>query len=67
MRHAVSIDRFLETGSSQLGEIENQLPASAPKWKKNLLVTLEIVGLIILSSFGTWPAVAFLCYMAITT
>jgi len=67
MRHAVSIDRFLETESSQLGENENQRPASTPKWKKTILVTLEIVGLIILSSFGIWPAVAFLCYMAITT
>ena len=67
MRHAVDMDRFLATESSQSEEIEEQRPASTNKWKEAILITLEIAGLIILSSFGTWPAVAFLCYMAITT
>lgn len=50
------------------------LPVSKPgeehltaKVKKVITKTLQILGLAVLASFGIWPAMAYLLYMAMTS
>lgn len=54
MGQAVDIDRFLPTGSKIGGNIENVLTAT-------------IIGFAVLASFGMWPAMAYLFYMAMNS
>lgn len=64
MRHAVSIDGFLATGSEK-GNVGNNLTLLVRGFGKLLLGTSKAIGYVALSTFGAWPAMAFLLYLAI--
>ena len=64
MGHATNIDPYLFP-NSKLGK--DKLTETVKIVKKVVLTFLQILGLAILSTFGMWPAVAYLLYLSMTT
>ncbi|WP_303721759.1 hypothetical protein [Malonomonas rubra] len=64
MGHATNIEQYLFP-DSKLGE--SKLTATVKTGKKAVLCILQILGFAILASFGIWPAMVYLIYLATTS
>ncbi|PLX92433.1 MAG: hypothetical protein C0619_05880 [Desulfuromonas sp.] len=66
MRQAVSIERSLLAGSKTEDDVGSKLTSLGNRLWRMSLGALQIIGFGFLSTFGFWPALAFLVYLSMT-
>ena len=64
MGHAISINRFLKTGSEMENVVGINLIFIARWLAKLLIIPLNAIGFTFLAMYGAWPAMFYLIYMA---